>query len=89
MNTKISPDQHVIGCAQTVFFADRSLKRVAATGGPSQVLTALDTQFFGGSWAGDGNIYVGIGDEGIWRAAGKTHHTGGRRGTCAAAPARG
>ena len=51
------------------FFVDGMLKRVAATGGPSQVLTALDSRFYGGSWAGGGNIYVGLGNEGISRVS--------------------
>ncbi len=54
-----SPDGQSIA-----FFSDFELKRVAATGGPPQVLADVsDPQLFvfGASWAADGNLYAALG----------------------------
>ncbi len=50
-----SPDSRSIG-----FFADRKLKTIAATGGPSRVLCELIAVGGGGTWSRDGTILFGL-----------------------------
>jgi Tol biopolymer transport system component len=55
-----SPDSRWIG-----FFADGKLKKIAAAGGPVQVIVQASTDFRGGSWGPDDTILFGSGREPI------------------------
>jgi hypothetical protein len=49
-----SPDSRFIG-----FFLNGTLRRVAVTGGPSQTLTSMPGQNYGGAWNSQGTILFG------------------------------
>ena len=57
-----SPDGRYIG-----FFADRSLKKVMASGGPSQVLTRVDGPATGATWGADDVILFSGSTEGVFQ----------------------
>ena len=60
----ISPDSR-----EVCFWAEGQIKRTRFAGGVPATVAAFHERPFGASWATDGFLYIGRGDQGIWRIA--------------------